>query len=111
MAADGPGGFGAPSGGAGRGVRAFEATLAQGETYTYEDPADAWIELVSACQEPDHTVRRQRVEACLARARGSQWTAELWESCLEADEDIEYGGPEGWEDLESAQGEVDMSED
>lgn len=54
-----------------------------------EDPAECWIDLVTACNEPDHVVRRQRVEALLQKARESQWTMQLW---LELTDDAEYGG-------------------
>lgn len=56
-----------------------------------EDPAEAWIDLVTACAEPDHVVRRQRVEELLQKARGSQWTKGLWIE-LTTMEDAEYGG-------------------
>ena len=54
-----------------------------------EDPAECWIDLVTACAEPDHVVRRQRVEELLQKARNSEWTKQLW---LELMDDAEYGG-------------------
>lgn len=62
-----------------------------------EDPAECWIDLVTACAEPDHVVRRQRVEELLQKARSSEWTKQLW---LELTEDVEYGASVSEEELD-----------
>lgn len=66
-----------------------------GAEYEYEDPADSWLALVEACHEPDHVLRRQRVEQCLMVAKSSHWTREKWLDILsETDyDDIDWGAP------------------
>lgn len=82
-------------------MAAGPATLAEaiavGDKYEYEDPATAWIALVEAAHEPDLDTRKRRVAQCLFEAKNSHWTLELWRDLCEAAEDVEYGGPAGWE--------------
>ena len=65
------------------------ATGKEVEPREIEDPAEAWIDLVTACHEPDHLLRRQLVEQLLQKARESEWTRDMW---IAATEDVEYGG-------------------
>jgi hypothetical protein len=58
--------------------------------YEYEDPAESWIDLVTACHEPDHVARKQRIEQCLVKARSSHWTMELFVDCRDA-ETVDWG--------------------
>lgn len=85
-------------------ARAGPATLAEavavGDTYHYEDPAVCWVSLVEATRDLDTAERKRRVAEWLFIAKNSHWTMELWKDLVEAEEDIEYGGPDGWEDHE-----------
>lgn len=61
------------------------------EQYEFEDPAEAWIELVYACRVESEGDRRGAINRCLLVARNSHWTQELWREELELAE-VEYGG-------------------
>lgn len=97
MAADGP--------------ATLAEAIAVGEKYEYEDPAEAWIDLVTATREPDAAARKRAVAACLFKAKNSHWTKDLWTELCQDLQDVEYGGDWGWQDHEEGSEADDDSSD
>ena len=53
------------------------------EEFLFEDPADAWLELVEACRIVNETTRKSQVARMIFIAKNSQWTRELWKQELD----------------------------
>ncbi len=56
---------------------------------SYEDPAGSWIDLVAALKIND----KAEANACLALAKASNWTHDLWElamQCAEEEDDPDF---------------------
>lgn len=68
-----------------------------------EDPAQAWVMLVEACQIKDKTERDNQIRICLAMARSSHWTQQILDQLDQDFYDSQEEPTVGWEEEPNSQ--------